>query len=270
MASVRSLQHCVDICSAADPAADAVVFGTPWSAGFSHGQLNHPRFACFVHRNGVDTLLICDWGNDRIVEVSAGGEFCRAIAFKKYSRPWGVAYCGTSDVIVVSLSEASAVVLLQYESGAVNVTIGSGCGSGDGQLSSPTGVSFTTDGRYILVADCWNHRASKFSAASGAFITHVISNGISHPSDVLQREDGSMVVAQGYHGCAKVVCVGHDGGTVQIIMIPSQSGGASIPYSLSSSLNGLGVKTFDGTVFLLRDAWMFSTRCAWLSALSCC
>jgi hypothetical protein len=34
-------------------------------------------------------------------------------------------------------------------------------------------------------------------------------------------------------------------------------------------LNGVVVKTVHGKVFLLRDAWMSSNRCAWLSALSC-
>jgi hypothetical protein len=42
--------------------------------------LDRPAFACFVHHDGIDTLLICDWGNDRVVEVTVRGEFMRAIA----------------------------------------------------------------------------------------------------------------------------------------------------------------------------------------------
>jgi hypothetical protein len=161
--------------------------------------------------------------------------------------PRGIAYCGANDVIAVSLNCADAVVLLQYESGAVKpeVTIGSStAGNADGQLFSPMGVTFTTDGRHILVADCWNHRVSKFSAASGAFVAHVISNGISYPTDVLQCEDGSIVVAHG----DGVVCVVKDGVTVQSIGVPC------IPKSLSysSSLNGVVVKCYDGGVFVLR------------------
>jgi hypothetical protein len=223
-----------------------------------------------VNRKGADTLLICDVYNDRIVEVTASGVFLRAIAVTKGSLSWGIAYSGASDVIAVSLCNSHAVVLLQYESGAVNVTIGSGMGSRDGQLCRPHGVRFTADGRHILVTDWGNHRVSKFSVASGAFIAHVISNGILYPGDVLQCEDGSIAVAQGYHGCSKVVGVGQDGGTVQDIMIPAASGSAFTAHSLSSSLNGLVVKTYDGKVFLLRDAWMSSSRCGWLSAVSCC
>ncbi len=264
-ASVDSTGHCVYICSVTDPTARPFVVGTSGTAGSAHGELNHPTIVCFVHRDGVDTLLICDWGNDRVVEVTARGEFLRAIALPEDSHPYGIAE--RDGVIAVSLYYDHMVVLLQYESGAVKpeVTIGSGTyGYADGQLSSPAGVAFTTDGRYILVADCWNHRVSKFSAASGAFVAHVIldgissSNGISWPRDVLQCEDGSIVVAHG----DGVVCVGKDGATVQSIAISGN------PWSLSysPSLNGVLVKCGDGGVFVLRDAWPHSLRCEWVHA----
>jgi hypothetical protein len=287
-ASVNRNHHCVYIYNAVDRIADAVVVGTAGTCGSAHGLLNYPAMACFVHRNGVDTLLISDWANDRIVEVTARGDFRRAIKLKKGCMPFGVAYCGTGDVIAVSLNDAHAVVLLEYESGAVKpeVTIGSGARRiGDGQLYHPRGVTFMADGRYVLVADWGNDRVSKFSAASGAFIAHVATitaNGISCPSDVLQYADGSIVVSQGYGSADRsVVCVGEDGVTVGNIIIRIPSGAASkvssiftprldacIPNSLSYSamLNGVVVKTFSGDVFLLRSAWMSSSRCAWLAA----
>jgi hypothetical protein len=196
----------------------------------------------------------------------------------------GIAYCGTSNVIAVSLFYAHAVVLLQYESGAVKpeVTIGSGVGSGDGQLREPHGVTFTADGCYILVADCGNHRVSKFSAATGAFIAHVISNGILWPRDVMQLEGGSILVTQGrcFLGLPSLFdvevhsgkLVGEDGSQLQRISIPNASHGGFMPYSLvySPFLKAVVVRTLDGNVFLFRDAWMASSRSAWLSALSCC
>jgi DNA-binding beta-propeller fold protein YncE len=220
--------------------------------------LDNPARVCFVHRDGVNTLLICDWGNDRVVEVTSGGEFMRAIAVE--GRPWGIAE--RDGAIAVSMPYAHAVVLLQYESGAVKaeVTIGSGtAGNADGQLFYPRGVAFTTDGRHILVADFNNHRVSKFSADSGAFVAHVVSNGIRYPTDVLQCEDGSIVVAH-ENG---VACVGKDGVTVKNISVSS-----SIPclLSYSPSSNGVVVKCFDGSVFVLRDAWSHSLRCEWVHA----
>jgi hypothetical protein len=229
------------------------------------------------------------------VEVTARGGFRRAIAMNKDSQPWGIAYCGVGDVVAVTLNGVHAVVLLEYESGAVKpeATIGSVTMRasstfrqhlhefytlrGVGQLYRPAGVAFTADGRYILVADWGNHRVSKFSAASGAFISHAATkaaNGISWPRDIIECEDGSVVVAQGASSLSSdcLVFVGENGGKVQNIIIPCHSGGASSPKSLSSSpsLNGVVVKTNEGQVFLLRDAWIFSSRCAWLYALSCC
>jgi sugar lactone lactonase YvrE len=221
--------------------------------------LKYPRSVCFVHRDGVDTLLICDRFNDRVVEVSVRGEFMRAIALPEYSRPWGIAE--RDGVIAVSMDFAHTVVLLQYESGAVKpeLTIGTGTGGhADGQLYHPAGVTFTTDGRYILVADLFNDRVSKFSADSGAFVAHVILNGIYSPRDVLQCEDGSIVVAHG----KGVACVGKGGVLVHHIHVLSS------PCSLSHSpsLNGVVVKSRDGSVFVLRDAWSHSLRCEWVHA----
>jgi hypothetical protein len=255
VASVSSDAHCVYVYNVADRTAAPIVVGT---AGSAHGLLNTPTSAFFAHRDGVDTLLICDYGNDRVVEVTAGGEFMRAIALPEYSRPWCVAE--RDGVIAVSLSYG---VLLQYDSGAVKpeVTIGSGtAGDADGQLRRPMGVAFTADGRYILVADFWNDRVSKFSVASGEFVAHVISNGITRPRDVLQCEDGGIVVAHE----EGVTCVRKDGVTAQNITISSDGG----PWSLSNSpsLNGVVVKCRDGGVFVLRDAWSHSLRCEWVQA----
>jgi DNA-binding beta-propeller fold protein YncE len=254
VASVERDAHCVRIHNETDRTSDPVVVGTAGTRGSAHGLLNYPAFVCFVHRDGVDTLLIADWGNSRVVEVTARGEFMRAIAVE--GRPLGIAE--RDGVIAVTLYDADAVVLLQYESGTMKpeVTIGS-AGNADGQVHYPRGVAFTTDGRYILVADCWNHRVSKFSAASGAFIAHVILNGIRNPTDVLQCEDGSIVVAH----MKGVTCVGKDGATVQNIAISSNT-----PWSLSYSLslNGVLVKCGDGSVFVVRDAWSRSLRCAWV------
>ncbi len=267
-ASVNTAQHCVYMCGL--PVDDigklpVVVFGTAGTSGSADGQLSHPMFTCFVRRNGIDTLLIADARNSRVVEVSVTGVFMRSIAVKKGSGPWGVAHCAHSDVIAVSLFHAHAVVLLQYESGAVKVTIGSSTqGTADGQLWDPQGLRFSADGSYILLAEAGNHRVSTFNAASGAFIANVAtktSNGIEYPTDVLQCEDGTIVVAHGASSDS-VVCVGADGTTLSTVACDrgvasgSRRGSYFIPYSLSysSPLNCVVVKEFEGSggVMLLR------------------
>jgi hypothetical protein len=236
LASVVNGQHCVYIYSVVEcvrservhtwccacsvccrrPTTYPVVVGIAGTRGSAYGQLSYPAMACFVQRNGVDTLFITDSGNDRIVEVTANGRFLRVIAMKKSSWPYGIAYCGSSGVIAVSLHTTHAVALLQPEPVKPQVTIGSGTGfsgKGDGQLHSPHGVTFTADGRYILVADCGNNRVSKFSSGSGVFVAHVATkaaNGILWPKDVLQCEDGTVVVAHGAScsSSGSVVCGG--------------------------------------------------------------
>lgn len=263
-ASVDSEQHCVYIYSLVDTAADPVVFGTVGTRGSANEQLNSPISTCFVRRDCKDTLLITDLGNNRVVEVSADGTFVRAIAMNGRF-PYGIAYCGNSDIIAVTLKITYWVVLfLQYESGAVKpeVTIGSGTAR---RLSLPLGVAFTADGRYLLVAD--NHCVSKFNAASGEFITHVATkaaNGICSPRGVLQCEDGSIVVALAYYGSSSsVVHVGADGETINEFIIPNASGGNLHPCLL---FNSVLVKCLDGSLFVLRDTWSPSPRCAWLHA----
>jgi DNA-binding beta-propeller fold protein YncE len=198
------------------------------------------------------------------------------MAVQEDSFPWGIAYCSAGDVIAVSLEKGHAVVFMDYESGEVKpeVTIGAG---DSGLFRSPLGIAFSPDGRHILVADWGNHRVSKFSTASGAFIAHVATNaanGITRPTDVAFFDDGSttIIVSQQTYtrrGDASVVCIDVDGGTVEHIVTTNVSGCDFSPVALfySQSLNGVVVKTFKGMVFLLPDAWSHSSRSAWLSAV---
>ena len=281
-ASVDSWQHCVYIYSVDDAGecvggTAVVVVGTPGSRGSAMGQLNGPRLACFVNRNGIYTLLVCDFGNDRVVEVSTGGAFIRAISCEAGSHPFGVAYCDTNDVIAVTLwspTSSQAFMLLQYESGAVKPgTVRSGtAGNADGAMYHPCGVTFTADSRCILVVDSGNQRVCKFSAVNAAFISHVATfetNETYFPAEVLHREDGSLIILMQVYvfgGGARLLILNENGITVHDMIVPNSIGGAFLAYS--HSLHAVILKTCDGHVFLLRDAWMHSSRRAWLSAVS--
>jgi sugar lactone lactonase YvrE len=235
------------------------------SAGSADEQLNDPQLACFARRGGVDTLLVCDSGNHRVVEVSADGRFLRHIAVEAGGGPYGVAYCGQRDAIAVSLHRAHVLVLLRYKTGAVLTTIGELWvrGASDGQLFGPIGLRFTADGARIVVADYYNYRVSMFSADDGTFIAHVATraNGtrpLSHPHDVWScKDDDSVLVAED----RRVVRIRKDG-TVKVVLddcVPS-----SISYS--PVLHGNVVTTRKGCVLLIRDEWMSSLRCAWVCA----
>jgi hypothetical protein len=297
-------RHCVHIRrinAAGKRASDAVVFGTPDRCDNTKRALNHPQFACFARRRGVDTLLVCDSKNNRVVEITVGGVFKRAIALTKGSHAYGVAYCGQHDAVAVSLAEHDAVVLLRYASAAVIARIGFptpkgplpyrfvGMGALDGQLNRPQGLRFTADGVYLLVADHHNDRVCKFDAVTGAFIAHVVHHDITYPTDVLPCEDGSIMVATGegamYEADGRryvramsggvqtttgsVVQVGVDGVVSHRVIIEA---GGFVPHSLAyfEVLDGVVAWECNGSgrVVLLRqhNAWSSSLRCAWLSA----
>lgn len=267
-ASVDHARQCVNIYgidgSGALTVAPVVVFGTPrrFEAALN---FHNPRGACFVKH--THNLLIADYGNDRIVEVCAAtGDWVRCIAMEPGSRPIAVAYCGTRNAIAVSLSVKSKVLLLQYASGAVIVTIGSP-GHGDGQMHLPWGITYTADGGHVLVADYLNDRVSKFDSVTGAFVAHVATkeaNAITWPTDVIECEDGSIIVVVGkYHYCS-VVHVGTGGEkTLQTF----DFGGKTVSLIYCSHLQGVVVKNLSGKVFLFQDSWIRSSRCEWLSAL---
>jgi hypothetical protein len=120
----------------------------------------------------------------------------------------GVNTCAPSNCqIAASLCNAKTVVLLQYESGATVITIGFH-GTDDGPLMHPCGVTFTADGDCILVADCGSDCVSKFSAVSGDFTAHVAThaaNGMIFPREVLQCEDGSILMGIEYRSHCVIV-----------------------------------------------------------------
>jgi DNA-binding beta-propeller fold protein YncE len=220
------------VLASVDKEHNRVVFMTATALGFESGgngmrgtagsdgsELREPGAATFARRHDSDTLLVCDSGNERIVEMSAEGRLIRhlTVGGGEGSRPSGVAYSGKHDLIAVACS-GHTVVLLRYESGEVVRRIG-GMGCTDGKLNEPAGVRFTADGAHILVADYWNHRVSKFRIADGAFVTNVATeavHGVTYPFDVLECDDGgSIVVAcnvDGARGSSEaVLCEGSTG-----------------------------------------------------------
>jgi hypothetical protein len=275
LASVDYNMHCVRIYrvdGAGECGAAAVVACIPGTAGRDDKLLSQPTCACFVHRHGLDTLLICDSANDRVVEVTVDGAFIRTLAVRNRSCLSGIAFCQTSDVIAVSLEGRGEVLLLHFKTGEEisEATIRSNrifaCTV---PVFNPMGVAFTADGLCLSVADCRNHRVSKFSTVTGAFIAHVATkatHGIWYPKDVQWCEDGSLVIAQqGDFDVSdvappSVVC----GVKRKEIKFPSYSSSstAAIPSSLSfsASLNAVVVKMNDGNIFLLYDAFGFSSR----------
>jgi hypothetical protein len=221
------------------------------------------RVLCASRTRGhVDTLLVCDGCNHRIVETTATGAFKRAIKFPGFVHPYGVAYCARGDVIAVSY--VHTVVLMRYVCKSLVVQLGHTHirGSGDGQLFYPRGVRFTADGSCLLVADSGNHRVCKFNATDGTFMCHVATkeaHGIEMPMDVIESEDGGIAVA-----CRGGVVVVNDN---EATLVRSSDNGFR-PLSLFSTGGDTWVNETSnahGRV-VIADSWYTSLRCAWVSA----
>jgi DNA-binding beta-propeller fold protein YncE len=180
----------------------------------------------------------------------------------EHSSPCGIAE--RNGVIAVSFPYANIVFLIPYEADGVNSnTIVAGTyGVKDGELSRPQGVAFTADGYHVLVADLFNNRVSLFHAVSGAFVAYVatMTDGLLYPRDVLPWDGGTIVVLQP----GGVVFIGADGRTLRTVLPHSDH-----PWSVCKfpSLNGIAIKCLEGNVYLIRDTWLSSSRCAWLSVL---
>lgn len=254
LASAISWYHCVyvySVNSTGKLTADPLAIG--------NGQLNEPINVCFARHDGTDTLLIADRGNNRVVEFTASGVFLRTIALRH--KPNGIAYCAKSDVIAVSSFDG--VVLLQYEELAI---IGSDRLIGSGAA----GITFTADGNWILVSDWGRHCISKFSAVDGAFVADVMMN-MSFPI-CCTCEDGRLLVVESKYTLArpttKLLDVLSDGAIPEESFLINAFGGVLKTESVcySALLDGVVAKKWDGTVHLLRDAWVHSSRCAWLIA----
>ena len=230
-------------------------------ATFGKDVLKDARFTCFTDGT-PDTLLICDSGHDRVVEASMHGEFMRAIDTGRFSFPTGIACCTRNDLMAVSRYLSRDVVVMRYASSAGIARLAG--------LKGPMGLRFTSDGSHVIVADSCKHRVSKFNATSGAFVAHVATramHGILYPSDVLQLEDGDVVIAQRgnvvYVGLDRAcnVDITFDGRpfSPRVLAHSSTLCGVVVREVVSGRMRGKGDR-----LALLQDAW--SRRSAWVSA----
>lgn len=263
VASIDSEKHCVSVCSvnsAGHRIAGPIIYGTVDIPG----KLAHPNDACFVRRNGIDTLLICDWGNNRVVEVSTEGALLGIIFM--HNPPIYIKYCSKRDVIAVTSTVKHTVSVLQYRSGrweplsVLSTEVG---------LVYPGGVEFTQDGACIIVADCGNNRLVQFNTDTGRLVKHL--TGVSCPKAILLCEDGCLMVASETRTYGSVMFFGVDGiPEAEELVLRSVAGDMLNPISLSYSplFQGVVANCSNGAVVLLRDAWAHSSRYAWL-AVTC-
>jgi len=171
--------------------SETVSFG---SSGDGPGQFDRPSMLCITPR---DTLLVADFGNQRVQEVTFSGVHIRYIG----EGVFGDGICGIAcndELIVVTkygYTTPNRVLLFNYSTGELLRQFGP-CGSGDGQMGYSAGVRFTPDNQHIIVVDTdYSRRLSMFTV-DGVFVKY-IGVGVlgSGDCDVDFTADGHIIVA---------------------------------------------------------------------------
>jgi DNA-binding beta-propeller fold protein YncE len=139
-----------------------------------------------------DHVFVAEWGNNRIqILTPRAFDFHGFVGVGKLGGPAGV--CADDAVIVVSEHSAHRISVFSRGDGALLRRFGSQ-GSGDGQLCSPHGLCFVTEGRHVAVADHNNNRVSVFSM-EGEFVQTVGVGKLCGPSGVACSAFNELVVA---------------------------------------------------------------------------
>jgi len=193
-------------------------------------------FVSFVRRGSVDTLLIVDAGNLRIVEISVTGTLIRTIAVTV--KPDAVSY--SRGVILVSAYQASTVTKLNYVDASLIQTVVISAVAGNA-----LGTRTSKDGLYFFVSEHANKVVSKWNLNTGVKVSNVataVANAINGPSDILECDDGSLIIVS--QGTNTLVVVNTAGVTTATVgSAGASTGQLNLPVSLAySSKHGVLVK----------------------------
>ena len=138
--------------------------------GSRTGQFNLPYRICATPRG---TILVCEYGNKRLQEVTIAGEHVRFLGEGHFDNEGVYGMCMQGDVVAVGKYGGNSdgrIVLFRYSRGALMRKFGSYGAFGEGRVKDIRGLSFTPDGRHILVAQSLPPLLSLFTV-DGVFVT---------------------------------------------------------------------------------------------------
>jgi DNA-binding beta-propeller fold protein YncE len=177
-------------------------------AGAGPLQFDHPAKMCLTP---AGNLLVCDHGDDRVLELSPLGEsYPKLVRFIHVASARAIALHG--DTLAVGTIDG-IIKLLGCASRALIRSIGSK-GSGPGQIGTRcVGLRFTPDGQFVVVAGFSNCWLSVFRISDGGFVkligAGVVGNGL---KDVQFAPNGELLVAD--FGSHRVCVFSADGDTL--------------------------------------------------------
>ena len=224
--------HCISVYNM-ETGCCVCTFG---SLGSGPGQFYYPNQICVTP---TGTLLVSEYGNKRIQEVTTFGNHIRFIGqdHTEGNCIWGM--CLHSDILAIGLYGGVAddqILLYKYSNGDLIRKFGPrGCRLGE--LELVRGLCFTPDGTHILVADN-STRLSLFSV-DGTFVK-VIGTGVlgRFVSDVLCSGSSVFVADRSNHRVCVFMLLSETNAFIRTLDIPA-NGELLYPTALSTYQNQL-------------------------------
>ena len=149
-----------------DSGSCITTFGSP---GSGTGQFRGPVRICATP---TGTIIVCEYGNKRLQEVTITGEHVRFIGEGHFDIERVYGMCMQGDILAVGRHGGvtnGRILLFSHSSGALIRKFGS-YGDGVGEVENVRGLSFTPDGRHILVAQSVPPLLTLFTV-DGVFVT---------------------------------------------------------------------------------------------------
>ena len=162
-------------------------------------EMNFGRWLCPSPWSNT-TVLIPDSSVGRIVEVDVVTGFLVKVWLSGLSAPFSVAATGSRMAVTWGTYTATTKLAMYDLSGVVLWTVGGAALSDQDtsnagvRLGGPARVQFSQDGFYVLVAEAFSNRVTKWNATTGAYIGS-LGAGLYKPYDVMECWTGSGVGA---------------------------------------------------------------------------
>ncbi|CAF3334844.1 unnamed protein product [Rotaria socialis] len=166
-------------------------------------QLNMPTDVLIDKE--TDSLIICDWGNRRVVQWSRRSGTTQGAILMDSIDCWGLAM---DDQRYLYVSDVEKHEVMRYQLGDKNGTLvagGNGRGNGRNQLKSPTYL-FVDRQQNVYVSDNGNHRVMKWNkgAKEGIVVAGGQSKGnaltqLAHPQGLFVDTLGTLYVADQFN-----------------------------------------------------------------------
>jgi len=177
--------------------------------GSASGQFNYPEKMCTSPRN---TLLVAEFDNNRVQEVSMTGEHIRFIGEGMFSHGSLAGIACNDEYIVVSQFQyddcpSCRTKVFNYSTGKVATQfVGIGDGDGDSWVLSWTAARFTPDGQLLVAVDTQKSGRLNMFTMDGVFAGHIGAGWLECGfNDTHFTADGNIVVADIMHCCVNIL-----------------------------------------------------------------